>query len=179
MKRLLLIGALLVASGAVLAVAQDPAPHPFTPIHQVLTSPRCRNCHPAGAAPLQGDVGRPHAQNITRATQKNGMPCTTCHRDHNGTRPGWPPGAHHWDMPPAAAPMVFEGRSPRALCEQLRDPAQTGNRSVADLVDHVRRDPLVLWAWRPGPGRKPPPMPHGQFVAAVAAWVDAGAPCPE
>src|SRR5207237_8149546 len=94
---------------------------PFAIIYAALESPRCRNCHPAGDAPLQFDDGRPHAMNITRRSEKNGVTCATCHRDKNSTRPNQPPGAPNWKLPPAQTPMVFEGKSPAQLCAQLKD----------------------------------------------------------
>ena len=40
------------------------------------------------------------------------------------------------------------------------------------------RDSLVLWAFNPGQGRQPVPIPHQAFVDLVKAWVASGAPCP-
>ncbi|MGH7526610.1 MAG: Isoquinoline 1-oxidoreductase subunit, partial [Gemmatimonadales bacterium] len=60
---------------------------------------------------------------------------------------------------------------------QLLDPAQS-HQTPAGLADHVTSDPLVLWGWQPGPGRKPPSMSHAEFVALVTEWVRAGAACP-
>jgi hypothetical protein len=48
-----------------------------------------------------------------------------------------------------------------------------------DLVRHLAFDPLVQWAWQPGAGRTPPPGKHADFAALMAAWVEAGAHCPE
>ena len=151
---------------------------PFAIIYRALESPRCMNCHPKGDAPLQFDDHRPHAMNITRRSEKNGLPCATCHRDKNGTRPGQPPGAPNWKLPPPQTPMVFEGKSPAELCAQLKDPKQAGGRDLAALIEHVDKDPLVAWGWAPGPGRSPVPVPHDELVAAMRAWVAAGAPCP-
>ncbi|MDB4953787.1 MAG: hypothetical protein JWO36_1356 [Myxococcales bacterium] len=151
----------------------------FMTLYRVLQSPRCRNCHPAGEAPLQFDDGRPHAMNITRRSERNGVACATCHRDKNGTRPGQPPGAPNWKLPPADMPMVFEGRSPRQLCEQLKDPAQTKGRDIPALIEHVAKDELVGWGWAPGVGRTPVPIPRDQVTAAMKTWSGAGAPCPE
>ena len=182
MTRWLALACAVVAVCAVGAVALRAAPaagdEPFTIIYQALESPRCRNCHPAGDAPLQFDDGRPHAMNVTRRSEKNGLTCATCHRDKNGARPGQPPGAPNWKLPPAETPMVFEGRSPAQLCAQLKDPKQTGGRDLAALVDHVAKDPLVGWGWAPGPGRTPVPVPRDELVAAMRAWAAAGAPCP-
>jgi hypothetical protein len=158
--------------------AHADSPTDFAVIYAAFESPRCRNCHPAGDAPLQFDDGRPHSQNITRLSIANGLPCATCHRDKNNERSHQPPGAPKWNLPPAATPMVFEGRTQKQLCEQLQDPKQTGNRDLAAIVDHVATDPLVGWGWDPGPGRTPVPIARSRLVAAMRAWVAAGAPCP-
>jgi hypothetical protein len=165
--------AALVAVGA---AAQ--ATHPFTPIQQVLQSPRCMNCHPSGDAPLQTDASRPHAQNIKRSFNKLGGSCQTCHQET--TMPGdhMPPGAPHWNMPPEATPMVFQGKTPSALCADLKDPSKNGNRSLADLEHHLASDPLVLWGFNPGQGRTTPPLTHAVFNARVHEWIAQGAPCP-
>lgn len=146
-------------------------------IYTVLEHPRCRNCHPAGDAPLQRDDGIRHAQNITRKSRLDGLTCAACHRARNSPIEHGPPGAAGWNLPPDATPMVFEGRSSAALCAQLKDPEQNGHRDLAALVTHVE-EPLVKWAWDPGPGRTVPPISHAEFAAAVRRWVDTGAACP-
>jgi hypothetical protein len=176
--KLLAITALLLAIVVVARAEDDPGVAAFGIVYQVLESPRCRNCHPAGDAPLQFDDGRPHGQNITRLSVKNGLTCATCHRDKNNARPGQPPGAPNWKLPPAETPMIFEGRTPKQLCEQLKDPAQTGGRDGKALIDHVANDPLVGWGWAPGPGRTPVSIPRVRVVAALETWVGAGEPCP-
>jgi hypothetical protein len=151
----------------------------FLVLYRVLQHPRCMNCHPAGDAPLQYDDSRPHGMNITRRSEANGVPCATCHRDKNGTRPGQPPGAPSWHLPPRETPMVFQGRTPRQLCEQLKDPRHNGRRDIAALVEHVAHDELVGWGWAPGVGRTPVPTPRADVIAAMKTWADAGAPCPD
>lgn len=155
----------------------------FVKVAKVLQSPRCMNCHPVGNKPLQGDDSHPHKMNISRASVEAGLACSTCHREKNseelGAPVGSPPGAPHWSLPPKETPMIFEGHTPRSLCEQLRDPAQNGNKTLAQLLHHVSHDPLVLWGWNPGKGRTRPPMSHKDFVAAMKSWVDAGGPCPD
>jgi hypothetical protein len=156
----------------------------FATVRSVLQHPRCQNCHPAGDAPLQGDEGRIHQQNVQRGPTGNGLTgaeCTTCHRDAN------PPdsyGAHQppgvskgWHMPPPETKMVFVGLTPTALCEQVKDPARNGGMDAAALRKHLD-DPLVLWAWTPGFGRTPPPVSHADFVKAWETWFAAGTPCP-
>lgn len=157
----------------------------FETVRSVLQHPRCQNCHPAGEAPLQGDEGRVHNQNIQRGLTGVGMTgaeCTTCHRDANppdtfGAHT--PPGiAKGWHMPPPETKMVFVGVASGALCEQIKDPARNGNKDAAALRMHLD-DPLVVWAWTPGFGRKPPPIAHKDFVAAWETWAAAGMPCPQ
>lgn len=174
-------GLVVIALLAIPARADDTAPGvaAFQIVYRALESPRCRNCHPAGDAPLQFDDGRPHAMNITRRSEHNGLTCATCHRDNNGTRPGQPPGAPNWHLPPPETPMIFEGKTPSQLCEQLKDPAQTRGRDVPALIEHVDKDPLVQWGWAPGPGRAPVPIAHDALVGAMKTWAAAGAPCPE
>jgi hypothetical protein len=40
-----------------------------------------------------------------------------------------PPGDPDWHLPPEDMPMIFEKKTPRDLCSQLKDPAQNGNRT--------------------------------------------------
>jgi hypothetical protein len=202
-RRLKKLSALL-AGGAVLAVASAialaqsaPGPAPgagagagnkvaagkqaFLEVARVLQSPRCQNCHPTGDRPLQGDQGKPHAQNISRASVAAGLPCSTCHQERNSEAvgvTGGPPGAPRWGLPPAEHPMVFQGKTPTALCEQLKDPKHNGGKTLAQLLEHVSHDALVLWGWKPGGTRATPPLPHDKFVAAFAAWVAADGACP-
>ena len=170
---------LIALSGCSLAQAEQPPPTAFDTVYQVLLHPRCANCHPAGDAPLQFDDGRPHGQNITRRSEVNGLPCASCHRARNGTKPNTPPGAPNWHLPPAATPMIFVGRTPAQLCAQLKDPTQTGGRDLAALIHHVEHVALVGWGWDPGPGRTPVPIARATVVAAMKTWAEAGAPCPD
>ena len=154
----------------------------FLKASRVLFHPRCLNCHPAGDRPLVGDDSRPHPMHVERGAQgmgKNGLLCSTCHREKNPQGDNMPPGAPEWQLPPADMPMVFEKMTPRQLCEQLKDPARNGSRSPDEVLDHVREAPLVLWGWHPGDGRTPVnSMSHEEFVKLMAEWVDKGAACP-
>jgi mono/diheme cytochrome c family protein len=186
------VGAVALAVASAIALAQGPTtPAPgnkaaagkqaFVEVARVLQSPRCQNCHPAGDRPLQGDQGKPHAQNISRASIAAGLPCSTCHQDRNSEAigvAGGPPGAPRWNLPPAEHPMVFQGKTPTALCEQLKDPKHNGAKTLAQLLEHVSHDPLVLWGWKPGGTRPTPPLPHDRFVAAFATWVASDGACP-
>jgi len=148
----------------------------------VFLSPRCLNCHPSGERPLQTDRSRPHAMNVKRGLEGRGLSaakCANCHQPHNAAGLNQPPGAPNWHLPPQTMKMVFEGRSPAELCRQLKDPAQNGGKTVAEIVEHVTSDPLVLWGWTPGEGRSLPPLEHKAFAVAMKAWADKGAACPE
>src|ERR1700722_548253 len=97
----------------------------FETVRGVLQHPRCQNCHPAGDAPLQGDDGHAHSQNVLRGPTGEGMVgenCSTCHGPAN------PPSAYGvhippgnvkgWRMPSPEAKLVFVGMAPGALCGQ-------------------------------------------------------------
>jgi hypothetical protein len=89
-----------------------------------------------------------------------------------------PPGDPDWHLPPEDMPMIFEKKTPRDLCSQLKDPAQNGNRTPKEIVEHLRTS-LVLWGWNPGEGRTAIPMPHDVFMKHMTEWVEKGATCPE
>ena len=153
----------------------------FDKASRVLLHPRCLNCHPAGERPLVGDQSKPHPMHVVRGPfgmGKNGVWCYSCHQEKNLPGQDLPPGAPGWQLPSADTPMVFEKKTPRQLCEQLKDPARNGSRSPAEVVDHVRDAPLVLWGWHPGEGRTPVPMPHEEFVRLMSEWAGKGAACP-
>ena len=155
----------------------------FLKASRVLLHARCVNCHPAGDRPLVGDKSLPHPMHVVRGAQgfgMNGLWCSTCHQEKNPQGERMPPGAPEWQLPPADTPMVFEKRTPRQLCEQLKDPERNGSRSPAEVLDHVKEAPLVLWGWHPGDGRTPVNvMSHQEFVKLMSEWVDQGAACPK
>jgi cytochrome c5 len=148
----------------------------------VFDSPRCKNCHPAGDAPLQGDDSHVHIQYVKRGVEGHGvygMTCHTCHQDANLPGANMPPGHPKWGLPPANMKMVIEGETPGQFCRQLKDPAQNGHRSLAQIMEHVSQDSLVGWGWNPGDGRTLPPLNRPDFVTAMQQWVDNGAACPQ
>jgi hypothetical protein len=89
-----------------------------------------------------------------------------------------PPGDPEWHLPPENMPMVFEKKTARELCLQFKDPAQNGNRTPKQIVEHLRTS-LVLWGWNPGEGRTPVPVPYEEFLKKMTEWVEKGARCPE
>jgi cytochrome c5 len=148
----------------------------------VFNSPRCRNCHLAGDAPLQGDDSHVHIQNVKRGLDGHGvygMKCNTCHQLANTPGDNMPPGNPKWSLPPSNMKMVIVGETPGQFCRQLKDPAQNGGRTLAQIITHVSSDDLVGWAWNPGDGRNPPPLTRPEFAAAMREWVKNGAACPQ
>jgi cytochrome c5 len=148
----------------------------------VFNSPRCRNCHPAGDAPLQGDDSHVHIQNVKRGPDGHGvygMKCNTCHQLTNTPGDNMPPGNPKWSVPPPNMKMVIVGETSGQFCRQLKDPAQNGGRTLAQIITHVSSDELVGWAWNPGDGRNPPPLTRPEFAVAMREWVKNGAACPQ
>ena len=148
----------------------------------VFNSPRCRNCHPSGDAPLQGDDSHVHIQDVKRGPDGHGvygMKCNTCHQLTNTPGDNMPPGNPKWGLPPPNMKMVIVGETPGQFCRQLKDPAQNGGRTLAQIITHVSSDDLVGWAWNPGDGRALPPLTRPEFASAVREWVNNGAACPQ
>ena len=140
-------------------------------ILEVLQSPRCLNCHPNDDVPRQGESFRRHGFGVERGAADHGGPvqqCATCHRDENNSYSRIP-GAPHWGLAPRS--MGWIGLTGEELRIRLLDPEQNGGRSVEELVEHMTHDKLVLWAWEPGEGRKPPPVPLEEFRAALRQWL--------
>ena len=89
---------------------------------------------------------------------------------------GFVPGVAAWRLAPLS--MKWEGLTKAQICEQMKDPAWNGGRSTGEaVIEHMKADPLILWAWNPGAGRTTPPLSHEKFVVALEAWVHAGMPC--
>jgi len=154
----------------------------FAKIGAVLSSPRCANCHIRGDAPLQGEDGHPHTMNVRRSSDGRGTPamrCGNCHQEVSSLVPHAPPGAPDWRLPAPAVPMAWKGLAAGDQCRMLKDKTKNGNRTLADLLDHVSHDPLVAAGWNPGPGRPVPPLSHEAFVEQFKQWIETGASCPE
>jgi hypothetical protein len=148
----------------------------FQTMVKVLNHPRCMNCHTTVAWPTQGDDGHKHTFNVARGPEDKGAPgmrCTTCHKDANTEMV---PGAKDWHM--ATLAQGWTDLTPGALCRALLDPAKNGNRKGTEVIEHIRGDRLVMWAWTPGGKRTAPPITHKDFVAAAEAWIKTGAHCP-
>lgn len=150
----------------------------FEEAGKVITHARCLNCHPAGDRPAQGDDAHPHMPLVVRGVDNFGavgMRCTTCHGQQNFDAAGIP-GDPAWHLAPIE--MAWAGKSLGEICEQIKDPARNGGKSLEELVHHMGEDSLVGWGWNPGVGRTPAPGTQKEFGALIKAWVDTGAACP-
>ena len=154
------------------------APALFDPIASVVMHPRCINSH-QDESPRQTDLKIFHRPLVIRGKDGHGAPtqqCQTCHQLTN-TADGFVPGAPGWALAPLS--MLWEGRTKGQICEQMKDPKRNGGRHTGEeVVEHMKSDPLVLWAWNPGNGRTTPPLTHAELTDALDAWIRAGMPCP-
>lgn len=179
MRRRLMLALALIGGAAAAAAAAPGDPGLFDPVASVVMTPRCVNCHQA-EAPRQKDIGVLHAQQVVRGKDGHGsavLQCAACHQAGN-TAQGKVPGAPNWHLAPLS--MRWQGLDKKGVCEQMRDPKRNGNRKGGEaVIEHMKTDPLVLWAWNPGANRTQPPMSHEDFVKVLEKWADAGMPCPQ
>lgn len=167
-----------VAAFSIISDEEERSRALFLEASRVLLHPRCANCHPSGDVPLQGMEMRLHDPPVTRGPEDRGvvgMECTGCHQDRNLDHARIP-GAPNWHVAPKE--MAWVGKTPRYVCEQMKDPKRNGGKSLAQIVEHNAHDKLVGWGWYPGHEREPAPGTQEQFGALIAAWVDTGAECP-
>lgn len=175
----------LSASGAA-GTARADGLSEWAAIYNVFTHPRCANCHVEGERPRwsgdhYGGAGV-HAFNVKRGSDGSGFGnpgqrCTVCHFEANSDKPHGPPGAENWHLAPAE--MAWFGQSSASVCAQIKDPERNGDRTLEEVAEHVRIDPLVAWGWNPGPGRQPAPGSADETYQALMRWISFGAPCPD
>ena len=159
--------------------------------YEVASHPRCSNCHvgsdnrPMWSGPSYGKT-RVHGMNVDAGESRIGAEtilCSTCHttlsepRDNANAVPHSPPKvAASWQLAPAEAEWF--GKSSAYICNQLRDPARNGNRTIRDVAAHLDHDLILHWAWAPGGNREPAPHSLQQSMDALMKWAAAGTPCP-
>lgn len=61
----------------------------------------------------------------------------------------------------------------------MKDTNLNGGRDLALLQEHIAKDDLVAWGWKPGPGREPAPGSQEEAGKLTKAWIDTGAECPQ
>jgi hypothetical protein len=150
----------------------------FAEASKVILHPRCVNCHPPDAFPRQGDDSIRHDPPVERGAEDQGLPaleCQSCHQDRN-VELARIPGAPGWHIAPVE--MAWLGKSTAAICEQIKDPARNGGKTLAQIHEHMAKDALVGWGWNPGDGRTPAPGSQAAFGELIAAWIESGAACP-
>jgi hypothetical protein len=158
----------------------------FAEAAKVIMNPRCMNCHPAAARPLQGNDQHAHFPPAARGENGGGAPgntCSACHMEQNtpitaGANAPFNsiPGHPRWGLAPVE--MAWEGKSMGEICRQIKDPSRNGGRDLALLHEHLAHDDLVAWGWRPGAGRDPAPGSQDRLGELIKAWIDTGAQCP-
>lgn len=141
----------LAGAGAGASVRVRRTRRAFLEAAPVFAHPRCTNCHTLADAPRQGDAQRVHQLGIKRGPEGRGetatQRCAACHKAEN-TSGGVIPGAADWRMPPPGR-AGWDGLTPRETCEAIKDPARNAGLTLLQVVEHMDRDPLVLWAWSP------------------------------
>lgn len=156
----------------------------FDQMMDVVAHQRCVNCHPSGDQPNQGKDSHPHRFGVQRGTKGfgvEGLQCSTCHQEENNLTSGVP-GAPHWHLAPRS--MGWAGLSRTEIARAMINRSKNGNRSLAEIEQHLTEDPLVLWVFEPGVNhegtpREKPPVSKADYIAAVKSWIAAGAPIPE
>ncbi|MEO0946478.1 MAG: hypothetical protein AAFY06_16925 [Pseudomonadota bacterium] len=170
------------------AATRDEGLAAFSRIYEVVSHPRCSNCHvgadnrPMWSGPSYGTT-RPHGMNINAGESRIGaetLPCATCHVENarlNDTPHAAPQVAMSWQLAPVEAEWF--GKSAVEICTQLRDPDRNGGRDMLDLASHLDHDLILHWAWNPGGGREPAPYSLQEHVNDILIWGVAGFPCAE
>ncbi|MCT8159939.1 hypothetical protein [Pseudoruegeria sp. SHC-113] len=174
------------------SVSQADGLSSFARVYEVVSHPRCANCH-AGPENIPmwygGSEGpaRPHGMNINAGESRIGaetLLCSTCHmtREDLDSAPHAPPHAGlDWQLAPVE--FAWFGKSPAEICAQISDPERNGGRDWLGLAEHLVEDAghhgFVLWGWNPGGGREPAPYSLQAHVDDVLHWGAAGMPCPQ
>lgn len=156
----------------------------FNKMMDVLTHPRCMNCHPSDNVPKQGMDSHPHYFGMQGGEKDNGFEatkCATCHQKENNNYSGVP-GAPHWGLAPQS--MAWKGLSKKEIAEVILDKSKNGGKDLKGVEKHLTEDELVLWAWNPGVNaagkqRETPPISEEEFISAVKEWIANGAVIPE
>ena len=156
----------------------------YDKLMDVLTHPRCINCHPNDDIPKQGNESHPHYFGMSRGIEGLGFEataCTTCHQGENNAYSGVP-GAPEWALAPDR--MKWEGLTRAEIARSMLNKANNGNRNHKELIKHLTAHELVLWAWDPGVDaegieREKPPVALEEYKRAVYEWFENGAVIPE
>ena len=188
--RILLVFMFLCGTAHASDEARQAGLEAWSRIYEVTSHPRCANCHvgsddrPMWSGPSYGRA-RPHGMNVRAGPSRIGaetLPCRTCHvtaqdAPDNRRPHAAPQVTDAWRLAPPEAHWF--GQDSETICNQLRDVARNGGRSVDDLVDHLGHDVILHWAWSPGGTREPAPYSLKAHIYDLRLWGAAGQPCPE
>ena len=160
--------------------------------YEVASHPRCSNCHvgadnrPMWSGPSYGKT-RVHGMNIQAGESRIGVEaliCSTCHTtlsqadpEANAIAHMAPKVASAWQLAPVEAEWF--GKSSGYICNQLKDPARNGGRTIREVAAHLDHDQILHWAWNPGGNREPAPHSLQETMDALMKWAAAGTPCPD
>ena len=156
----------------------------FNKMMDVLTHPRCMNCHPSDNVPKQGLESHPHYFGMEGGENDQGFEatkCTTCHQTENNNYSGVP-GAPHWGLAPQK--MAWKGLTRKEIAAVILDKNKNGGKDLKGVEKHLTEDDLVLWAWNPGIDaagnkRETPPISEEEFKKVVKEWIADGAIIPK
>ncbi|TXD52683.1 MULTISPECIES: hypothetical protein [unclassified Polaribacter] len=156
----------------------------FDKMMDVLTHPRCMNCHPSDNIPKQGIESHPHYFGMEGGKNDQGFEatkCMTCHQTENNNYSGVP-GAPHWGLAPQS--MAWKGLTRQEIAAVMLNKETNGGKNHEEIIKHLTEDDLVLWAWNPGVNaagikREKPPVSQEEFKEVVEAWFADGAIIPE
>lgn len=161
-------------------------------VYEVASHPRCSNCHtgadgiPMWSGPSYGEA-RPHGMNINAGVSRIGaesIMCMTCHvtlPEADPTANDFPHSAPKvaalWRLAPPEAEWF--GKSSHYICNQIKDPARNGNRTIKQVAEHLDHDVILHWSWAPGGNREPAPHSLQILMDSLMKWSAAGTPCPD
>jgi hypothetical protein len=166
------------------SVSQEEGLEIWGRIYQVLSHPRCSNCHvgadniPMWSGPSYGGA-RPHGMHVNGGESRIGaeyVPCGTCHGKSNSPEAHGAPGVENWRLAPVEAEWF--GKSSAYICNQVQDPERNGDRTIRDVAEHLDHDLILHWAWAPGGEREAAPYSLQQTMDFIMQWGAAGTPCP-
>lgn len=174
------------------SVSREQGLEAWSRIHNVVSHPRCANCHtdeanrPMWSGPEFTKPG-PHGMYVNAGVSRIGaetIPCQTCHitSDLPNDTPHAPPHVSvEWQLAPVE--FVWFGVAEGEICRQIRDPERNGGRDGAGLIEHITHDAelkaFITWAFDPGGGREAAPGTLQEHLDDTATWVAAGMPCPQ
>ena len=156
----------------------------FDKMMSVLTHKRCANYHPSGDRPQQGENSHIHNFGVERGLDNHGVAALhseSYYQAENNNFAGFP-GAPEWSLAPLS--MAWEGLTRVEIARSILNPDNNGGRTLEKTAHHLTEHELGLSAWNPGVNsegipREKPLVSKEDYIKAVRAQAEAGAPIPE